>query len=174
MAAKDLADAALNVCNASGVQYAEVRIVDDRQRGLATKNGKVSHASDSESLGAGIRVLADGAWGFAATEDLTRQGLELTAAQAVKIARASARVKEHDVLLAPEKSYVDDWTSPYQIDPFSTSVEENLELLRKIDAELRAVSGVTLAETNMSFRRYDQSFFNSEGSQIHQVKFTTG
>ena len=174
MVAKDLATAALNVCAVPGVQYAEVRIVDDRQRGLATKNGKVGHASDSESLGAGIRVLANGAWGFAATEDLTREGLQMTAGRAVEIARASARVKEHDVILAPEQSYVDEWVCPHQIDPFTISVEENLDLLRKVDAELRAVSGITLAETNMSFRRYDQWFFNTEGSQIHQVKYTTG
>ncbi|HEU5450382.1 MAG TPA: TldD/PmbA family protein [Terriglobales bacterium] len=174
MAAKDLADAALNVCDVPGVQYAEVRIVDDRQRGLATKNGKVGHASDSESLGAGIRVLANGAWGFAATDDLTAEGLQMTAGKAVEIARASARVKEHDVILAPEKSYVDEWISPHQIDPFSISVEQNLDLLLKVDAELRAVQGITLAETNMSFRRYDQWFFNSEGSRIHQVKYTTG
>jgi TldD protein len=174
MVAKDLADAALNVCDVPGVQYAEVRVVDDRQRGLATKNGKVGHASDSESLGAGIRVLANGAWGFAATDDLTAQGLQMTAGKAVEIARASAKVKEHDVILAPEKSYVDEWISPHKIDPFTIAVEQNLDLLLKIDAELRAVQGITLAETNMSFRRYDQWFFNSEGSRIHQVKYTTG
>ncbi|HET9695374.1 MAG TPA: DNA gyrase modulator, partial [Terriglobales bacterium] len=68
---KEIAAWALNLCQSRGVQYAEARIVDERQRALATKNGKIGTASDSESLGLGIRVLADGAWGFAATEDLT-------------------------------------------------------------------------------------------------------
>src|SRR5512146_253781 len=136
---KEISGWVLNVCNARGVQYAECRIVDDRQRALATKNGKLGHVSDSESLGIGIRVLADGAWGFAATEDLTRHGVETTAGEAVEIARASAQVKQHDVRLAPEKAYTDDWTSPYQVDPFTTSVEDNLDLLLRIDAELRKV-----------------------------------
>ena len=174
MSMKEVASWALNVCHARGVQFADCRIVDERQRGLATKNGKVGHAADSQSLGIGIRVLADGAWGFAATEDLARQGVELTAGQAVEIARASARVKQHDVRLAPEKAYTDDWTSPYQIDPFSISVEQNLDLLMKIDAELRAVQGITLAETNMNFRRYEQWYYSSDGADIHQVKYTTG
>ena len=171
---KELASWALNVCNASGVQYAEARVVDERQRALATKNGKIGTASDAESLGIGIRVLADGAWGFAATEDLTRVGVETAAASALEIARASATVKEKDVQLAPEKAYVDAWTSECKVDPFTISIEQNLDLLMRIDAELRGVEGVTLAETNLNFRRYEQWFFNTEGSDIHQLIHQTG
>ena len=69
---KDIADWALNVATQRGATYADARIVDERSRALATKNGKVGSASDSESLGIGVRVIADGAWGFAASEDLTR------------------------------------------------------------------------------------------------------
>jgi TldD protein len=174
MSMKEIGAWALNVCNARVVQFADLRIVDERQRGLATKNGKVAHAADSNSMGIGIRVLANGAWGFAATEDLTRAGVETTAAQAVEIAKASAQVKEHDVQLAPEKPHVDDWSSPCEIDPFGISVEQNIELLRKIDAELLKVKGITLAETNMNFRRYEQWYYSSDGADIHQVKTTTG
>ena len=76
--------------------------------------------------------------------------------------------------LAPEKAYVDDWASPCRIDPFTTSVEQNIDLLLKIDAELRAVAGITLAEANLNFRRYEQWFYNTDGSDIHQVKTTVG
>src|SRR3954464_57626 len=171
---KELASWALNVCNARDVTYAEARIVDERQRALATKNGKIGTASDAESLGIGIRVLADGAWGFAATEDLTRIGVETAAAPALQIARASATVKTQDVRLAPEKAYVDDWTSACNVDPFSISIEQNLDLLMKIDAELLSVQGGTLAETNLNFRRYEQWFYNTDGSDIHQLVHSTG
>jgi TldD protein len=165
---------ALNVCNARGVQYADLRVVNDRQRALATKNGKIGHAGDSESIGVGIRALVQGSWGFAATRDLTRNGIEAAAAQAIEIARASAGVKQQETRMVPEKAYQDEWTSPCQIDPFTTSIEDNLGLLMRIDQQLRRVNGVTLAETNMNFRRYDQWFYSSEGSAIHQVKYTTG
>ena len=171
---RDLAAHALNVANLRGASYADARLADDRSRGLSTKNGKVGSASESESLGIGIRVIADGAWGFAASEDLSRAAVEATAARAVEIAKASARVKQHDIRLAPEKAVTAEWTTPYQIDPFTISVEQNLELLLKIDAELRSVAGVTLAETNMNFRREEQWFFSSEGADIHQTKYTTG
>ncbi len=171
---KEIANWVLDICSARGVQYAEARIVDERQRALATKNGKIGGASDAESLGIGIRVLANGAWGFAATEDLTRAGVETAARLALEIAHASAKVKQEDVRLAPEKAYQDDWSSPCRIDPFSISIEQNLDLLMKIDSELRGVEGVTLAETNLNFRRYEQWFYNTDGSDIHQLRHTTG
>jgi len=171
---KDIASWALNTATQRGASYADARIADDRHRALSTKNGKVGNAAVSESFGFGVRVIADGAWGFAASDDLSRAGVEATAARAVEIAKASARVKQNDVKLAPEKAVTAEWTSPYQIDPFTTSVEQNLELLLKIDSELRSVPGVTLAETNMNFRREEQWFVSSEGADIHQTKYTTG
>src|ERR1700686_4386552 len=171
---KDISSWALNIAAQRGASYADVRIADDRSRALSTKNGKASGALDSESFGIGIRVIADGAWGFAASDDLGRAAVEGTAARAVEIAKASARVKQRDIQLAPEKAFTAEWTSPLLIDPFTTSVEQNIELLLKIDAELRAVAGVTLAETNMNFRREEQWFASSEGADIHQTKYTTG
>ena len=174
MSMKDIAAWALDVAHVRGATYADVRLVDERSRSLATKNGKVGHASDSASMGVAVRMIVDGAWGFASTDALDRPSVEATAARAAAIARASAQVKQHDVRLAPEKPAVADWTTPYKIDPFTTSVEDNLGLLLKVDAELRAVAGVTLAEANLNFRRYEQWFYSSEGADIHQVKLITG
>ncbi len=171
---KFVAEWALNAAAVRGTSYADARVVDDRSRALGTKNGKVGSALDSESQGIGIRVIADGAWGFAASEDLSRAGVERAAAQAVEIAKASAQVKQHDIRLAPEKAVSAEWTTPHKIDPFTISVEQNIDLLVKVDAELRSVAGVTLAETNMNFRREEQWFASSEGSNIHQTKYTAG
>jgi TldD protein len=170
----DLASWALNIAALRGATYADARIADDRSRALSTKNGKVGSASDSESFGIGVRVIADGAWGFAASDDLSRAAVDATAARAVDIAKSSARVKQNDIHLAAEKPAVAEWTTPIKIDPFTTSIEQNLDLLLKIDSELRSVSGVTLSETNLNFRREEQWFASSEGADIHQTKFTTG
>jgi TldD protein len=134
----------------------------------------VGSALDTESVGMNVRVIADGAWGFAASAELGRGAVEKTAVAAVAIARASARVKREDVRLAPEKPAVAEWSTPYKIDPFSVSVEQNIELLLQIDAELLAVSGITLAETNLNFNREEQWFLSSEGADIHQTKLSTG
>jgi len=171
---KEIAGWALETAKVRGAGVAEIRIVNERNRALATKNGKIGNAQDADSMGAGIRVLADGAWGFSATQDLSREGVQRCAAHAVEIARASAKVKTADVRLAPEPAAKIDWSSPCVIDPFKISVEQNLELLTKIDSEMRKVHGVTLAETNMNFRRYEQWFYSTEGSEIHQTRTTTG
>jgi len=171
---RDFAEWALNVAALRGASYADARIIDGRSRALATKNGKVAGASDATSLGIGIRVIADGAWGFAASDNLQRSAVEETAARAVAIAKASARVQQHPVQLAPEKPHQSEWTTPHQIDPFTTSIEQNLQLLSRVDRELRSVKGVTLAETNLNFHQEELWFASSEGSDIHQTKISTG
>jgi len=171
---KEIASWALETAKVRGASLAEARIVDERNRMLATKNGKISGASDAESLGIGIRVIADGGFGFAATDDLSRDGVDRCAARAVEIAKASARVKAHELHLVPEPPAKAEWTSPCKIDPFAIPIEKNLELLFAIDEALRKVKGVTLAETNMNFRRYEQWFYSTEGAEIHQTIVTSG
>jgi TldD protein len=171
---KEVASWALNIATMRGASYADARIVSQRSRALSTKNGKVGSASDSESVGFSVRVLADGAWGFAASDDASRPSVEATAARAVEIARASSRVKVHDVRLAPEKPVTAEWTTPHKIDPFTIPVGQNIDLLLRVDSELRAVAGVTLAETNLNFNREEQWFVSSEGANIHQTKYSTG
>jgi TldD protein len=171
---KHIAEQALDAASRPGVSYADVRVVEHRDRHVSTKNGRMGSASASESVGAGIRVLMDGCWGFAATDDLSREGIERAAAQAVEIARASAQAKKKDVELALEQKYEAVWVSPCAIDPFSISVEENLSLLLAIDAELRKNPGVTLAEAGMLFTRERQVFASSLGSRIDQTRTTSG
>jgi TldD protein len=171
---RDSAQRALDTALARGAGYADVRLLDTRERYLSTKNGQPAQVRESQSLGLGVRVIADGAWGFAATDDLRRTSIDHTAARAVAIARASALAKQHDVELAPEQKHVDRWQGPCRIDPFRVPVSTCLDLLLKVDAELRKVQGVTLAEALMDFRRIEQLFLSSIGSEIHQVKTQTG
>jgi TldD protein len=171
---KSVAKLALDAASGRDVTYADARVVSIRSRALSTKNGRVGHVSESESLGIGVRVIADGAWGFAATADLGRDAVESAARRAREIAKASARVKKENIRLAPEPAAVAEWTTPYTVDPFATSVEGNIDLLLRVDAEIRANSGVTLAETGMNFQRDESWFLSSESADIHQTKYSTG
>ena len=171
---KAIAQLALDTAVSRDATYADARAVATRNRSLTTKNGRVGHASESDSIGVGIRVIADGAWGFAATGNLGSAAIEAAAARAVEIAKASARVKRENVRLAAERPAVAEWTTPIQIDPFTTSVAQNLDLLLKADAEMRTVAGVTLTETGMNFVREESWFVSSEGAAIHQTKYSCG
>jgi TldD protein len=171
---KHLAQRALDTATAEGATYADVRVMDIRQRYLSTKNGRTSQVRESESLGLGVRVIADGAWGFASTDDLSAAGVDRAAAEAVSIAQASALCKKDDVQLVPEEKIVDRWSAPCRIDPFRIPVSTCLDLMLKADAELRAVNGVTLAEAAMDFRHIQQLFISTIGSEIWQIKTQTG
>src|SRR5229473_1703160 len=170
----DLCTNALDTARLRGAAYGDVRVMHLRQRDLTTKNGQVGTLSQSESIGLGIRVLANGAWGFASTDRLTREGVAACAAQAVSIAKASALAKRSEVVLAPEKAYVDSWQSPFRKDPFEIPLETQLALLLAADAEMRRVKGVTLTETDMQFRKIDSWFASTIGSRIHQRKVISG
>ena len=171
---KDFAQWSLDTALARGASYAEARVEDIRERYLSTKNGRTSQVRESQSCGLGIRVIVDGAWGFASTDDLTRSGVDRAAALAVEIACASALCKKQPVELAPEDKHVDKWLAPCKIDPFTVPVSSCLELLLKVDAELRRVEGVTLAEAAMDFRHIEQLFLSTSGSDIYQSKTQTG
>jgi TldD protein len=169
-----LANWALNRAELLGATYADARVVDTRERIVSTRNGRVGQVSASESLGIGIRVIARGAWGFAATDQLSQESIEAAATRAVEIAHASATAKKRELVLAPENAVVDTWATPIVKDPFATSVEDNAELLLQVDAELRRVNGITLAEAGLNFRRIEQYFASTAGARIHQTRYHTG
>ena len=171
---KDLALQALDTVTRSGVTYADVRAIDIREREITTKNGKVGHASGSESQGIGIRVVASGCWGFAATDDLSRDGIEAAAKLALDIARAGAHARKGEVTLAPEDRYEATWVSPCRIDPFAVPIDQQLATLLAVDRELRRQKDVTLAEASMHFERSRQVFVSSIGSVIDQTRVTSG
>src|ERR1700674_5014747 len=170
----DLCTNALDTAKLRGAAYGDVRVMHLRQRDLTTKNGQVGTLSQSESIGLGIRVLTNGAWGFASTDRLTREGVARCAAQAVAIAKASATAKRHNVVMVEEQAHIDSWQSPFRKDPFEIPLETQLGLLLAADAEMRRVKGVTLTETDMQFRKTDSWFASSIGSRIHQRKVTSG
>src|ERR1051325_2509852 len=113
---KEVALRALDAVARRGVTYADVRALETRDREVSTKNEKPGHVSSSESTGVGIRVLAFGCWGFAATDDLTANGIEAAAGLALEIARAGTAARKRQVQLAPEDAYEETWVSPFQVD----------------------------------------------------------
>src|ERR1700683_875184 len=171
---QEWANLALETARVRGASFADARVVDLRLRNLSTKNGQVGTLSEQESLGIGVRALANGCWGFASTDHLTREHVQACAARAVSIARASALAKRHDVVMAPEQAYVDTWQNPFIKDPFQIPLERQLDLLLTADREMCGIKGVTLAESSMEFRRLEQWYASTLGSSIHQVKMVSG
>ena len=159
---------ALDAAAAAGASYADARVVQTRRERFSVRTGRVDGIESGESLGVGIRVIADGAWGFAATADLTPDGIRAAAREAVALARAAATTAREPILLAPVGAYRDTWTGPCEIDPFSISTEDKLALLLAADEALRAESAVRISGASLDFLHVRKVFGSSEGSLIEQ------
>ena len=105
---KDLAEAALNAAQVKGAAYADVRLDEHVQQDIIVKNGQLAAVSDDASEGFGVRVLVDGAWGFAGSSRLNKNEIEEVVDRAIRIARASARVRSAPVDLGPPVTSPDD------------------------------------------------------------------
>lgn len=162
------------------VDYADVRIVQRENESIATKDGVVEALESSESLGFGVRILLKGAWGFAAADNFSKEGIEHTVKKAVEIAQASARVprlrsgivnprlRSGIVKLDKQKPIVATYKTPVEIDPFSVSLEEKIKLLLKADKSQRIHKNIKISQSFMRAFREIKSFASTEGSQIDQ------
>ena len=92
---KALMTRALDLAQAAGAQYADIRVVENRTENMQVKNGVVESLNFAESMGFGVRVLLNGAWGFSSSHELTAEEIDRVTRHAVEIARSSALVKLH-------------------------------------------------------------------------------
>lgn len=171
---RELAERALNVAQLSGARYADVRIVRREEQAIEVKNGQVGEMALDEDQGFGVRVIVDGAWGFASSSLMTMSEVERVARQAVAIARASGLVKGEGVSLGPAEVHRGSYRTPVVKDPFAVSLEDKLALLLAADEGMRRVEGVRVRKGSLAFRREDKLFASSEGSWIEQTIVESG
>ena len=171
---KKYTDIALNTAKVLGADYCDIRIILTNNESIMTRNGGIGNLDKMESIGFGIRVIVDGAWGFASSSTLSKESIETTTKKAVEIGKASAMVIRKKVKLAREPVYTDKWTTPYLIDPFKVPVKDKLELLYAADEIMRKDKRIKVATGNMDFLREHQWFANTDGSFIEQVLLRSG
>lgn len=171
---KDLTDRALNTATALGATYADVRVQDLVSQTIHTRNGAVETLLNAKDQGFGIRVIADGAWGFASSNVINMQEIDEIAAQAVQIARASASVRRDVARLSPVEPVIDRYETALAIDPLLVPVEQKLELLMEADGAMRGVRGISVATGSLYCQRQDKTFASSEGSYIEQRLYESG
>ncbi|MBS3740700.1 MAG: TldD/PmbA family protein [Candidatus Cloacimonetes bacterium] len=165
---------ALKTIKKAGASYGDIRIIESRKQRIDIKNGENERLDNSTTLGFGIRVIANGALGFASSSDLSGREIRKVAKKAVQVAKASAKVRKGSVKLAPEPVHNDIWTSPYLVDPFQVPMDEKLSLLMQIDKILRQDDRIKIAHSFMSFWNEHQWFASSEGSFIEQNMLRSG
>jgi TldD protein len=164
----EVADTALARARALGASYADIRINRYRRESIATRERQVQNVSRSTSYGFGLRVLVDGAWGFAAVNRVEAAAARTAAEQAVAIARANAVLASRKVVLAGADKAVTTWTSAFTRDPFEVALDTKIAFLMSLNEAALAVPGVTFVSSQVLFVDEQKFFASSEGSRITQ------
>jgi TldD protein len=169
---KDLADVALNVARQKGASYADIRISRRLNQFVTTREKRVQNITNTESFGFGVRVLVDGAWGFAASNDLRKDEVERVTNSAVSIAKANKAIQRTRFqLVAVEKYPNGKYMTPVVRDPFEVSLSEKVDHLLKVNAEAMKVKGPgpMFVNSQMFFVKEEKFFASTEGSYIDQT-----
>ncbi|WP_342083796.1 TldD/PmbA family protein [Dyadobacter sp. OTU695] len=165
---KRLAETALNAARDKGATYTDVRIGRYLQQYLFTREKQVQNIVNGESYGIGIRVIANGTWGFSATSDVTPDGIAKCAATAVAIAKANSKFQKEPVVLAAQKGVGDKtWKTPLTKNAFEIPVREKIDLLMKVNGAAMD-NGANFVASNLFFVNEQKYFASSDGSFIDQ------
>lgn len=165
---KELADVALNAARAKGASYADIRIGRYLNQFVATREKRVQGVVNTESYGVGVRVIADGCWGFAATNNVTKESIAKAAEQAVAVAKANAKIHGEPVQLAPQKGFGEvSWKAPIEINTFEVPVKEKVDLLLNVN-DIALQNGASFVNSVLFAVNEQKYFASTDGSYIDQ------
>jgi TldD protein len=165
---KQMADVALNAARSKGATFTDVRIGRYLNQFVITREDKVENIVNTESYGMGVRVIANGSWGFAATDKLDKDSIAKAAEQAVAIAKENSRLQTEPVQLAPQKGYGEvSWKAPIEKNSFEIPIKEKVDLLLSVNDA--AMKGGASYITSILFLVNEQKYYAStDGSYIDQ------
>jgi TldD protein len=166
-----LAERALAAAQKAGASYADARLVAWRRERVEVRDDHIEGVRRSSEYGLGLRVLADGAWGFAGTHRLDAKAIDGLAKQAVAAAKTHAKLRRSPVELAPIPAVIGQWISPHRVDPFTVSIKDKADLLIAAAQKVLGVAGVAHADVAVDIQREEKLFVSSEGARIHQVLY---
>lgn len=164
------ADAALTAAGDLGATWIDVRVADMTDRRVQLRDGAVESAMVDTDLGLGVRVIADGAWGFAATGTVTPAAAAEAARRAVALARATAALVTIPVEIAPEPTYTGTWVAPHQIDPIEVPDAQVVDLLAGWSATIAASPGVDHTTASFAAARECLFYADSAGTRTLQQR----
>ena len=165
---RSLADTALQAAREAGASYCDVRIGRYLRQFVATREDKVTGVVNTESTGIGVRVIAGGAWGFAATSSLTRDAVANAARQATALAKANAGIRSEPVRLAPVKGVGEtSWKAPIRKNAMAVPVKEKVDLLLAVNAAAMK-AGANFVNSSIFAINEQKYFASSDGSYIDQ------
>ncbi|KPV64081.1 MAG: protease TldD [Candidatus Bathyarchaeota archaeon BA2] len=154
-----------------GADYVEVRTQKLFKTLFTTKDGEVEAAKEGTENGAGIRVLAKGAWGFVTLGTLDPKLLKQAVEEAFKMAKAASFRVKTPVKLAETKAVEDRVVTKSRKDPREIPIKEKINVALAMDKAIfdydNRVKSCTIDYLDLTGTNY---FINSDGTYIEQDK----
>ncbi len=159
----------INHLSRQKVDYGDVRYTAGvRESFGGDTSSEVIHPNIRRTEGFGVRILKDGAWGYAASALVTEKEAIKVADTAVELAAASARLLKQPVILSPIKPLVATWKTPLKIDPFKLANDDKAAVLLGTLAVAKRVKGLHRITGNLTFSRTQTWFVSTDGAKIFQ------
>lgn len=171
----DIIAKALKKAEQKGASFAEVRIFGYDYEDITFRNGQIENCGTYANLGYGVRVIYNGAWGFASSAVIKEHTIESVVSEAIKEAKATSRTTKNPVELSEEPVIKDKYETPYEKDPRNVPLEDKLEILKKADSIMAEFSDAIKIRTNsMNFYDVYLDYGNSEGTRITEREKFSG
>ncbi|MHA2246770.1 MAG: TldD/PmbA family protein [Candidatus Hodarchaeales archaeon] len=172
---QDFLDKCLTETENVDVSFAEARIFSKMNERINMKKGYVEEARSTFEQGFNVRIILNGAWGYATSSRLNEADIPLVVKQAIDVAKASSLKLRKPVTLTEEPIITDTYITPFKIDPFEANIEEKIELLKLADSTMReAGEQIKVTESEIDSHKIKLFFANSEGTKINQEQTYVG
>ncbi|NCZ58145.1 MAG: TldD/PmbA family protein, partial [Actinobacteria bacterium] len=166
-----VSDAAISAAKAAGASHVDVRIERTRTGYLSLRDAKPETQSDETNFGIGVRVIVNGAWGFASSPDVSVDSAKKLANTAVAMAKTSKPLSTEEIALAPEPVYANKtWVSAYEIDPFAVSDADKKERLASLSSKLLAAASVNHTSAHTMYVKEQKHYADSAGTSTTQQR----
>ena len=163
--------AALNTATSAGASHVDVRIERTRTGLLSLRDAKPESQSDETNFGIGVRVIVNGAWGFASSPDVSVESAQKLATTAVAMAKTSKPLSTDEISIVPEPVYANkNWVSAYEIDPFAVSDSDKKERLASLSSKLLASKGVNHTGAHTMYVKEQKHYADSAGTSTTQQR----
>ena len=169
----EIAETALGRAAALGASYADIRVNRYRRESIATRERQVQNVSRSTSRGFGLRVLVNGAWGFAAGPDVQPAAVRRITDQAIEIAKANAAYQRKSIALVPTPRVSATWRGAFDQDPFEIAADRKIEFLLAMNEAAAKAKGASFVKSSLSFQNEQKFFASTEGTRTDQYIIRT-
>lgn len=172
---RQIAEEIVFVAAKRGVDFADVRIVEESSTRVMVEDGKADRASSQSEVGAGIRVLVNGAWGFVSADTTSRRRLLVALDEAIELAKSSAPRVTDPAAVAEVKPVTATFRTRFVRDPREVGAADKVAAVKSYESAACKHGGAAIVNSQVSYSdaMIGEVIANTRGTLVEQHSTTT-